>query len=118
MTDEPFKVTDKRGQDKDEKSVEPLASPHETQANEESSMPEASFANFAASLGTSAMIHLGLMQNPHTNQIEKNIEMAKHEIDLLSMLQEKTKNNLSKEEENFLTQMLYELRMHFVKASK
>lgn len=121
-----FKVNDKRGQTqedasnkvdaKEEATSEPT--PKEPREMKPEDLPEANFVHFAASLGTSCMMHLGLMENPNTNSKEKDLLMAKHEIDLLTMLETKTQGNLSQDEQTFLTQLLYELRMHYVQASK
>jgi|GEM_PF-668646 len=137
MSDENiFKVNDKRGQEKEAgstggdantESTEPEVhsgdiSPQSLSANDQSptsqGIPQASFTNFLASMGTSCMMHLGLIKDPNATGDETNLDMAQHEIDLLSILQEKTKGNLSKEEDDLLTQLLYELRVNFVKHKK
>ncbi len=64
------------------------------------------------------MIHLGVLANPQTQQNEKNIELAKEEIDLIAMLEAKTKGNLTENEAKVIEQVLFELRMRFVEVSK
>jgi hypothetical protein len=121
-----FKVNDKRGQ---EKQTAPADKPEvkSDSANQEAKdassaqdqatqLPEASFINFILSLGTSAMMHMGLV--PEGHQAEVNLPMAKHEIELLDMLAEKTKNNLDDKEAELLKQLLYELRMRYVESTK
>lgn len=82
------------------------------------SFREVDFSSFIFSLSTSALIHLGSIQNPISKKTEKNLPLAKQTIDLLGILQDKTKGNLTKEEEEFLNNILYDLRMRYVKESK
>ena len=77
--------------------------------------PEINFATFVASLMNSALTHFGHIEDPTSGQKTKNLPMAKQTIDLLSMLQEKTTGNLSEEEENLLKNVLYDLRIMYVK---
>lgn len=76
------------------------------------------FTTFAFSLGSSALIHLGDAPNPESGAVEKNLELAQETIDLLALLQEKTKGNLTPEEDRFLGALLYDLRMRFIQSSK
>ena len=78
-------------------------------------MPEINFATFVVSLNASALLHLGAIEDPNTGQTDKNLPMAKQTIDILSMLEEKTAGNLSKDEENLLKNILYDLRIIYVK---
>jgi hypothetical protein len=80
--------------------------------------PEINFATFVASLNASALLQLGAIEDPTTGQKNKNLPMAKQTIDILSMLQEKTAGNLSEEEENLLKNILYDLRIMFVKEKQ
>jgi len=81
-------------------------------------MPELSFTAFVLSLATTAAIHLGDVPDPATGQpIEPNLEGAKQMIDILALLEEKTRGNLTAEERQVLEQVLYELRMHFIDVS-
>lgn len=75
---------------------------------------EATFHLFITSLMMQALIALGELENPITKKKEENLEQARFLIDTLSMLEEKTKNNLTKEESETLSAILYELRMRFV----
>ncbi|MCX7919014.1 MAG: DUF1844 domain-containing protein [bacterium] len=85
------------------------------QKPEESHMlPEASFIQLALILGMQAMQSLGLIPNPGTNKSEPNLPLAKFNIDLLEILQQKTKGNLTSEEEKTLEEMLFNLRMQYV----
>jgi hypothetical protein len=78
-------------------------------------MPEINFATFVVSLNASALMHLGKIEDPNTGQTDKNLPMAKQTIDILSMLEEKTAGNLTKDEENLLKSILYDLRIIYVK---
>ena len=64
------------------------------------------------------MIFLGEMPNPITNKIEKNLKQAKFLIDTLVILRDKTKGNLSKEEDDLLNGSIYELQLRYVDLSK
>ncbi|MBC7172176.1 MAG: DUF1844 domain-containing protein [Polyangiaceae bacterium] len=83
-----------------------------------SNEPEIDFGTFVLSLGTSALMHLGLGEDGEGNTLPPNLPLAKQTIDCLAMLEEKTKGNLSGEEERILTQLLYDLRLQYVSASK
>ncbi|WP_028318318.1 DUF1844 domain-containing protein [Desulfobulbus elongatus] len=78
-------------------------------------MPEVTFASFILSLNTSALYHMGELPHPETGQRLVDRELAKHTIDTLILLAEKTKGNLDYEENELLTRILYELKMRFVK---
>jgi hypothetical protein len=78
-------------------------------------MPEASFEVLLSSLATPAMLSLGLVQVPNR---QVNLEEAKFYIDLLGVVEQKTKGNLETREHNLLTSMLYELRMAYVAVTK
>jgi len=80
--------------------------------------PQLDFFNYIASLGFQTMIFLGEMPNPITNQVEKNLKQAKFLIDTLIILRDKTKGNLTKEEDDLLNGSIYELELRYVDASK
>ena len=80
--------------------------------------PQLDFFNYIASLGFQTMIFLGEMPNPITNQVEKNLKQAKFLIDTLVILRDKTKGNLSKEEDDLLNGSIYELQLRYVDLSK
>lgn len=79
-------------------------------------LPEVTFSAFVMSLNTSALFHLGEIADPETGTLNQNLILAKHTIDTLHVLKEKTKGNLTDEEENMLTKFLYDLKMRYVKA--
>lgn len=81
-------------------------------------MPEVTFSAFVMSLNTSILFHLGELADPETGQVMKNIELARHAIDTLVILEQKTKGNLTEEEAELLKNILYDVKMRFVKAVK
>jgi hypothetical protein len=81
-------------------------------------LPGIDFSTFIMSLSQSAVLHLGEIPHPETNEIEKNLPLARQTIDLLGVLEEKTKGNLTGDEERLLTQVLFDLRMRFVEVQK
>ena len=90
--------------------------PSKTDASgEQPQFPEINFPTFIVSLNASALLHLGAIEDPNTGQKTKNLPMAKQTIDILSMLEEKTAGNLNDEEKNLLKNILYDLRMMYVK---
>ena len=77
------------------------------------------FAGFVISLATTAAMHFGDIPDPVSGTAaEANLPAAKQMIDILSLLEEKTRGNLTAEERQLLDQLLYELRLRFVEASK
>ena len=86
--------------------------------DEDYPLPEINFPTFIFSLNSSALVNLGVIEDPATNQKAKNLPMAKQTIDILAMMEEKTKGNLLDDEANMLKTMLYELRMLYVKESQ
>jgi hypothetical protein len=80
-------------------------------------LPAIDFSTFVLSLSHSALVHLGDAPSPD-DEPGRDLALAKQTIDLLGILQEKTRNNLSGEEERLLDQVLYDLRVRFVEISK
>ena len=76
-------------------------------------MPPADFSIFISGLATEAMIHLGAIENPVTKKKEANLDQARYIIDTLSILQEKTKGNLTDREKKYLDGMLDELKIQY-----
>lgn len=136
-----FKVTDKRSAfreaspDSDDSGVsteesKPREEPEQTEARQqeqneqpgdESSsipLPEANLMMLIFSLYTHAQISLGVVPDPITQKTRKDLSQAKYNIDLLGILKEKTKGNLTKEEEQALEQVLYDARMMYVTVNK
>ena len=80
-------------------------------------LPEVNFSTFIVSLSTEVLFHLGEFPHPVSGEKQKDLPMAKHVIDTLAMLKEKTQGNLSDEEQKLMEGMLYDLRMAFIRAS-
>jgi hypothetical protein len=76
------------------------------------------FGWLIASLQMQAWSQLGKVASPHTGKIERDIEGARHIIDMLGMLEEKTRGNLAPEEETFLRDLLLQLRLNYVEEQK
>jgi hypothetical protein len=83
-----------------------------------SGLPAVDFHTFVLSLGSSALLHLGEIENPNDGVSQKDLPLAKHTIDILAMLAEKTKGNLSPAEEKLMESLLYDLRLRYVELSK
>jgi len=123
-----FRITDKRGFREDGDSTAPESSGKEEEktANEPASATadkagqEApphlpiDFPSYILSYYTQGLVLLGEVPNPYTNKKEEDVEAARHTIDILSMLEQKTKGNLGKDEQQLLESVLYELRMKFM----
>ncbi len=102
-----FTIVDRRGSRGEE---EPAPAPP---------LPKADFAGLALSLATSALFHLGLIADPESGEPgQKNLALARHSIDTLELLEEKTRGNLTGEETTLLANLLTELRVHYVESSR
>jgi hypothetical protein len=75
------------------------------------------FDIFVLSLNASALIHLGESSEEAGAALEVNLPLARQTIDILSMLEEKTRGNLSGEEERLLHQILFDLRMRYTRRA-
>ena len=98
---------------KEEKKGETLEA-----SQEEVHFPEIDFTHFLLSLSTSALIQLGEVPDPVSKQSAKQLPLAKQTIDIIGMLQEKTKGNLTLEEQRLLENSFTELRFRFVQISE
>jgi hypothetical protein len=121
-----FRVTDKRGFREDGEAI-PQENVKETENRAETQPQSAGdksqeapprapidFPSYILSYYTQGLVLLGEVANPYTNKKEEDVEAARHTIDILSMLEQKTKGNLSSEEQQLLESVLYELRMKFM----
>lgn len=79
-------------------------------------LPQASFLNFLSGIATQTLMQLGELANPFTREKHVSLDEAKYSIDLIAVLEEKTKGNLSEEEQRYQTAILYDLRMRYVEA--
>ena len=127
-----FKVSDRRKfssdgelRDTAEEAAPPDPDPTEdtrTQSEPEDPMDhegeQIDFASFILSLATTALAHLGEIPDPATGEKTENLVAAKQMIDILSILETKTKGNLEADEERLLESLLYELRMKYLSSAK
>jgi hypothetical protein len=127
-----FVVRDRRGRGEDKEAVPPSPAPafspapppsapqddatSKTTSGPEGAMP-VTFSGFIFSLSTSAMMLMGEQLDPQQGQMPVNLAQAKEIIDILSMLENKTRGNLATDEQAVLTDMLYALRMKYVDAA-
>lgn len=80
----------------------------------DSPLPEVTFSTFIVSLASSALVQLGEVPNPESGRVEQNLTLARHTIDVLEMLRQKTLKCLEDQERSLLESILYELRMKYV----
>lgn len=85
---------------------------------ESAPLPEINFSSFLLSLSSSTLLHLGEIADPQSGEKKKDLALAKQSIDIITILKDKTKGNLTEEEEKLLEHLLYDLRMRFVKAKE
>lgn len=133
--DQSFKVTDKRSFDEDGQPRENAAEqtqnrrePEKAPASQQGgapatdapqgTSPRIDFPSYILSYYTQGLVLLGEVPNPYTNKKEEDLEAARHTVDILGMLQEKTKGNLSSEENQLLESVLYEVRMKYMAKIK
>ena len=79
-------------------------------------LPEINFSSLILSLSSTAFLHFGEIPDPGTGEKKKDLALAKHAIDTIGMLKEKTEGNLTEDEKQFIENILTDLRWHFVKA--
>jgi len=108
-----YTFTDKRGQDKE---TEPVHEVNKEPQGE--SIPKIDFPTLIMSFASASMISMGLVPDPVTGEIQKNLLIAQQNIDVISLLREKTRGNVTQDEERLMEQILYELRMHYIEALK
>ena len=77
--------------------------------------PGTTFSTFIASLNATALVHLGVMNTPGTNESSKNLAVAKQTIDIIGMLEVKTRGNLTEDEAKLIQNILHDLRLMYVK---
>jgi hypothetical protein len=91
---------------------------HQASVGATSRMPQASFLSLLNMLGVEAAMHLGLMEMQEGQRTPVDLEAARHMIDMIAMLKEKTNGNLATEEEALLENVLADLRMQYVALSR
>jgi len=98
-----------------ESDGESVKSSSERKLGQNTQLPRVNFSTFIFSLNSSALFHLGLVPDPTTGKKEKNLLLAKQSIDIIGMLDEKTRGNLTGDEEKLLRNVLHDLRLMYVK---
>ena len=93
---------------------EPEAEPEFSEEDLADARDPASFVSFIMSIASNAASALGMMEHPVTHQREVDVELGKHWIDVLGMLQKKTEGNVSSQEQRMLEGLLADLRMQYV----
>jgi hypothetical protein len=86
--------------------------------SEDDLLYEFGFSTFILSLSTSALVHLGELPDPITNKKEVNLQLAKQTISIIEMLKDKTKGNLTSEEESLMESVLYDVRLKYLGQAK
>jgi hypothetical protein len=96
-----------------------MAQKDEAQHPASGELPAIDFSTFVLSLSTSALFHLGLVPDPQTGGPgERNLPLARQTIDILEILETKTRGNLDAGEAKLLESLLYEIRMRFVEVTR
>jgi hypothetical protein len=104
-------------EDGPDKGAEEQAGPNKPQAGQRHPLPPVDFNGLILSLAHATMMHLGQITDPNGQPIPADLELARHTIDTIAMLKEKTKGNLSPEEQKLVDTSLTELRMAFVRIA-
>jgi hypothetical protein len=116
QADKGFTVIDRRGSADD---TPPSPPPHAPEPPPRRSDSKVDFSMLAQSIAFSALHYLGLMTEPESGRAsERDLPLARHNIEILELLEEKTRGNLSAEESKLIANLLYEVRMHFVEVTK
>lgn len=120
-----YTFVDKRGEEKaplqtqydlgmkEAESAESRTSQEQSPSRE---LPTIDFSTLVMSFATSAIVAMGKAPEPHTGQVLKDMAMARQNIEIIALLQDKTKGNRTREEDNLLEGILYELRLMYVEA--
>ncbi|HUU92722.1 MAG TPA: DUF1844 domain-containing protein [Phycisphaerae bacterium] len=98
-------------------AAEPSAGGPGAEPGADQALPQASFASLVQMLATQAAIFMSDQRDPQTGRSMQHLDLAKHNIDLLAVLEQKTKGNLADDEKKLLDHMLYELRMVYVSVA-
>ncbi len=113
---EDFKVVDRRHTSPD--APESKGEGFVMKEPEPSTPADVDISTLFLSLATGALINMGLAPDPVTKKAEKNLELAKQNIEILELLKQKTRSNLTPEENQLIENLLTETRLRFVEASK
>ena len=100
------------------KAVNEVGTEVEVENESKQPMPVVTFSAFVLSIASSALVHLGEVPDPESGEVRRNLNVAKHNIDILSMLKDKSVGNLDADEMRLIDSVLYELRLKYVMADK
>jgi len=122
MSDNPRIPTDAEGHALKEPTAEEMAAAQkavdESPCNSDMPLPQVDFSTFVLSLYSSAMVSLGEVPDPQSGKVEAHPPLAKHTIDMMTMLKDKVENGPTSDERRLMDSLLYELRMKFVMQCK
>jgi hypothetical protein len=110
-----------RDEDTERPTAKPEPKPQSNAAAERSErppLPPADFPMLVGMLSTQALVGLGIIPNPGDNEPRVQLDLAKHMIDLLGVIDEKTKNNLDAQERALLDSTLHQLRLAYIERAK
>lgn len=112
-----FTIVDRRGEETEREAPAPeSAAKAEAQSGP---VPPVDFSSFVLSLATSALYHMGLVADPKTGQHpEPDLPLARQTVDTLALLEEKTRGNLTEDEQQLLESVLAELRLRYVESDR
>jgi hypothetical protein len=121
--DESGELKEEKEEQQEKQQAAPTGKKEEPETPEEETadrgpLPEVNFQSLIFSLSSSALFHLGEIADPQTGQKQKDLPLAKHSIDTIALLQEKTRGNLEEEEQKFIDNILTDLRWRYVKAAE
>ena len=111
-------VQKEKGAQPEPAPVKPPPAPSRQASPSQKTPGQGDFSFFLSSLSMQALMCLGELAHPATNQVHEDLEQARTLIDVLGMLQEKTKGNLTSEEQGLLEELLYELRLKYVEKTR
>ncbi|HVN72834.1 MAG TPA: DUF1844 domain-containing protein [Desulfomonilia bacterium] len=117
-----YTFMDKRGLDKDSTEAPQVLKNPDAQPQEEDKprgpIPAIDFTTLIMSFASAALVSMGRVSDPALGTVQKNLVVAQQNIDIINLLHEKTKGNLTADEGHLMEQILYELRMCYVEAMK
>lgn len=116
--DEKGELKDKEPQEEEKREKEETKKQAPKEEAERPPLPEINFTSLVFSLSSSALFHCGEITDPQTGERKKDLPLAKHAIDTIAMLKEKTEGNLTEEEQKFMENVLTDLRWRYVKAKE
>jgi len=116
--DEKGDLKDEKPQEEEKKVKEEMEKQAPEEEAERPPLPEINFTSLVFSLSSSALFHCGEIADPQTGERNKDLPLAKHAIDTIAMLKEKTEGNLTEEEQKIMDNVLTDLRWRYVNAKK